>query len=89
MKIKVYDNGGKTADRYTVEIIHFNGDTDFFGMSDNATSPNGFNQYIGNDVYCNDKQIRLIDLNKYVLCAIIDRILQCCIEPDIDDEDYI
>ena len=41
-KIVVYDNGGKTADRYTVFI----GD-DVFGMSDDPTSPQGFNQYSG------------------------------------------
>ena len=44
--IKVWDNGGKTADRYTVLI-----DGHCFGMSENATSPNGFNQYIGRYQY--------------------------------------
>jgi len=42
MKIKVYDNGGKTWDRYTVSI-----DEDVYSMSANATSPDGFNQYWG------------------------------------------
>jgi len=41
-KVVVYDNGGKTADRYTVII----GD-DVYGMSDNPDSPQGFNQYSG------------------------------------------
>jgi len=41
-KIVVYDNGGKTADRYTVFI----GD-DVYGMSDNPTSPQGVNSYFG------------------------------------------
>ena len=80
MKVKVYDNGGKTVDRYTVEIQHWNGESDYYGMSDNATAPNGFNQYLGNNVFCDDKEIWLLDLNKYVLRAIIDRLLQCCIE---------
>jgi len=40
--IEVYDNGGETADRYSVRI-----GTSVYGMSDNATSANGFNQYAG------------------------------------------
>jgi len=39
--IKVYDNS-RTWDRYTVVI-----GSSCYGMSDNATSPQGFNQYIG------------------------------------------
>jgi hypothetical protein len=39
--VDVWDNGGETADRYTVII----GD-DVFAMSDNATAPNGVNMYI-------------------------------------------
>lgn len=42
-KISVYDNGGETMDRYTVII----GD-DFYGMSQNPSDYNGFDQYIGN-----------------------------------------
>ena len=38
-KVTVYDNGGKTYDRYTVVI-----GKDVFGMSENAW---GFNQYCG------------------------------------------
>lgn len=41
-KVVVYDNGGKTVDRYTVLI----GD-DVYEMSDNPFSPQGFNQYVG------------------------------------------
>lgn len=40
--VAVYDNGGKSFDRFTVLIGN-----DFFGMSENALQPNGFNQYIG------------------------------------------
>lgn len=38
----VYDNGGKTADRYTVFIKK-----DVFGMSKNPSHPQGFNQWAG------------------------------------------
>lgn len=44
-KIFVYDNGGKTFDRYTVII-----DWDVFTMSTNATSPQGVNQYLGSGI---------------------------------------
>jgi len=40
--VEVYDNGGKTIDRYTVII-----DNAVFSMSHNATSPQGVNQYVG------------------------------------------
>jgi len=42
MILKVWDNGGKTIDRYTVRARN-----DYYGMSDNAMQPNGFNQFIG------------------------------------------
>lgn len=38
----VYDSGPKYADRYTVFI-----GKDVYGMSRNATSPAGFNQWVG------------------------------------------
>jgi len=41
----VYDNGGETFDRYTI----FTPDGSVYGMSDNASMPNGFNQYLGDD----------------------------------------
>jgi hypothetical protein len=41
----VYDNGGESFDRYTI----FTPDGSVFGMSENATMPNGFNMYIGED----------------------------------------
>jgi hypothetical protein len=40
--LAIYDNGGKSWDRYTVIIGH-----DVYGMSDNAREPGGFNQYAG------------------------------------------
>lgn len=42
MHIRIYDNGGETCDRYTLII-----DGDIYGLSDNAMSPQGFNQYCG------------------------------------------
>lgn len=44
----IYDNGGKTFDRYTVII-----DDSCYGMSSDPMSPLGFNQYcgeVGNDI---------------------------------------
>ena len=38
--IEVFDNGGKTFDRFTVRI-----DKDVFGMSDDPLGVQGFNQY--------------------------------------------
>ena len=46
-KVMVYDNGGKSIDRYTVFITYTTGEIIAFGMSDNPMSPNGFNQYVG------------------------------------------
>jgi len=44
MNIKaIYDNGGQSFDRYTVVFD----DGSVFGMSHNATSPQGFCQYAG------------------------------------------
>ena len=40
--LKVFDNQGRSFDRYTLII-----DTDAFGMSENADSPQGFNNYVG------------------------------------------
>lgn len=47
-RVRVWDNGGATFDRYTVAIKRQeNGRTiyDVYGMSKNAMSPTGFNQY--------------------------------------------
>lgn len=40
--VEVLDNGGETADRFTVII-----EEDVFGMSSNALMPNGVNLYSG------------------------------------------
>ena len=46
---KIFDNGGKTADRYTLltEPFHFGKSCDAFGFSEDAGNPQGFNQYVG------------------------------------------
>ena len=43
--VEVYDNGGKTCDRYTAII-----DGHVYTMSDNANMPNGVCLYYGNIV---------------------------------------
>jgi len=47
MKIKIYDNGGETFDRYTVIYIgsHYNGFYSCLGMSENPFSPQGYGQH--------------------------------------------
>lgn len=42
MILKVWDNEGSTFDRYTVRIRN-----DYYGMSANPFSPQGFCQYVG------------------------------------------
>lgn len=41
--MRIYDNGGRTFDRYTIILS----DGHCFGMSKNALWPDGFNQYAG------------------------------------------
>ena len=41
---RYFDNGGETCDRYTIII-----DGSVYGMSHNPTSPQGFNQYCGEE----------------------------------------
>lgn len=76
--IKVFDNGGKTADRYTVI---FN-DKDVYCMSENANMPNGVNMYMGEigidiniDYIKLDEKINLSDLPRGVLLAIIYKLM--------------
>lgn len=44
--ILFYDNKGRTADRYTV-VIETSRGFDCYGFSEDANSPQGFNQYCG------------------------------------------
>ena len=73
--IKIYDNGGKTFDRYTAII-----DRMFFGFSENPFSPLGFSQFCG-DVpkgmrsYRHlGKKVSLDSLSADVRKAILDRM---------------
>jgi len=51
--LSVYDNGGKTCDRYTVliggtlhdDLLSMDRKVAFLGMSDNPTHPQGFSQW--------------------------------------------
>ena len=56
MGIEVYDNGGKTADRYIVVIRHA-----VIGMSSNPLSPDGINQF-----YCERSELRRDGLGKRI-----------------------
>lgn len=78
-RVSVYDNGGKTADRYTVSIIGENWNENYiYGMNDMPFHPAfGFSQFVGENLQPNKnwgKKIRLIDLNKDVLRAIEQRM---------------
>ena len=62
-KIRVFDNGGETFDRYTIVI-----DNNVYGMSDNADQANGFNQYIGElGLDCNESNLNSFDNNQIEL----------------------
>ena len=52
MVLKIWDNGGKTADRYTVRIRN-----DYYYMSHNANMPNGVCMYAGQYGEFNEKHI--------------------------------
>lgn len=72
-KVIVYDNGGKTADRYTV----FVGDS-VYTMCDKPLSPQGFNQYAGNTGEIKQgvhlgKKVKISDLSDDVQAAIRQR----------------
>lgn len=74
MNVAVYDNGGKTFDRYTVIL----GES-VFTMSENATQPDGFNQYAGEVGEIDLRNFPILkkelrDLPKPVLVAIIERL---------------
>lgn len=75
-KARIYDNGGKTADRYTILY----GDA-CYGMSADPKSPQGFNQYCGDASKVVEtgnealgKRVKFQDLPEIVREAIIDRI---------------
>jgi len=73
--VTVFDNGGKTWDRYTVIISG-----DVYTMSADADSPSGFNQWAGllielpNAIDKRDKEIALTDLPRSTQRAIGNRL---------------
>ena len=77
--MKIYDNGGKTWDRYTVIIEgwHFGKSCEVLGLSDNCDSPQGFSQF--GEGYDGDhlgKIISFDDLPDNVQNHIIERLKQ-------------
>ena len=74
---KIYDNGGKTFDRYTVltEPYHFGKSCEALGLSDNPTDPQGFSQW--GDAYEGDhlgKEIKFEKLPENIQEHIIERL---------------
>jgi len=74
---KVYDNGGKTFDRFTVltEPYHFGKSCDCLCLSDNPTDPLGFSQW--GDCYEGPhlgKEISFDDLPKNVQAHVLSRL---------------
>ncbi len=73
--LKIYDNGGKTIDRYTVIL-----DGAVFTMSDDPLSPQGFNQYWGRKEELKNKkmgkEVKFSQLNPAIRQAINIRINQ-------------
>lgn len=72
----IYDNMGKTFDRYTVNIIREDGTCELYGMSHNPFSPQGFNQYCGDYMYTpkNEIELYLEECPETVQKAILDRL---------------
>ena len=79
-KVKVYDNGGETADRYTVVILDRAWDTKpgykaMLGLSDDPTHPQGFSQFTeGQDGPHLGKLIKFTDLPRNVQEHVKDRL---------------
>lgn len=73
--ITFYDNGGATCDRYTMNVRANNG-FDVYAFSDNAESPQGFNQFCGTQDMESDngKQINFDDLPPEVQKSVIGRL---------------
>lgn len=80
-KVQVYDNPS-TWDCYTVLIMRKDKGhnvIDVYGMSENATSPDGFNQYsitvnIIDELPTLGTRVSLLDIPPAVLQAIKDRV---------------
>ena len=75
MKARIYDNGGRTADRYIVIIGN-----DVYTMSDDAMMPNGFNQYAGHNISCPGWNVTGIKGHVPVSFDSLPTQVQCAIE---------
>ena len=74
--IQVYDNGGKTFDRYTIFANGY-----VYVMSCNPFSPQGINQIVGNFDSIAEQpnpknKVSLRKLPKDILVAIIERLIE-------------
>lgn len=67
-KVRVFDNGGETIDRYTVYI-----GTDAFAMSENPLSPIGVNMSIDHSIE-NETSEELVVVPACLIQAIANRI---------------
>ena len=78
MIYKIFDNGGKTFDRYTIltEPWHEGKSCDAFAMSENPKDVLGFNQYVGDVFYGADlgKEVQFDDLPCDVRDCILERV---------------
>ena len=76
---KIYDNGGKTIDRYTIltEPYHFGKSCEALSLSEDPESPQGFSQF-GEAFYGNHlgKEINFDDLSKNIQNHILKRVLK-------------
>lgn len=88
--VVIYDNGGKTFDRYTI-IIDRGGDADWYNMSHNPLDPNGFNQFDGTTADSNKegshlgKKIKPSDYSKLPK-DVIQAIQQRCKEDEEESQ---
>jgi len=77
--VKVYDNGGKTLDRYTI-VINAGKEEDIYTMSDDPFYPLGVNQYshtekVKDNWQCDDKLLKEKEIPEEVMRAIYMRQL--------------
>lgn len=75
LRIRVYDDGDKVADRYDVRMDYGDGVEHSVGMSEDALMPNGVNMYNGCPTPREGDGEMLVDLPKQVLVAIIRRMM--------------
>ena len=78
--MKLYDNGGKTFDRYTL----ITGRKEVYGFSENPLSPQGFNQFCGT---WDDPNGDFENLGERVSLAEVPREVQAAIAERLRDSD--